>query len=249
MTLWHKCHGPDHVRALDGILYRLVESQEQIATLNYVDTLEEQAVLEDLLEQTKPVYPTSARDYHYLLQTPFRYPPLRWGSRFGRTHEPSIFYGGCSIDTTLAEAAYYRLIFWFSMAPHPNRNSMDSSHTLLSVSYRSNQGIQLHQPPFSEHDAVLRHPANYTHTQRLGSAMREAGICAFEYRSARDAKHGTCVGLFTPTALGRKAPTSIQPWLCETRSDRVTFKPLSQNIVYRFPAEQFLVNGSLPRPA
>jgi hypothetical protein len=39
------------------LLYRLVENQEQVATLGYVDTLEEQAVLEELLETSKPDYP------------------------------------------------------------------------------------------------------------------------------------------------------------------------------------------------
>jgi hypothetical protein len=53
----------------------MVESQEQIATRGYVDTLAEQSVLEELLEESKPAYPDKTTDLHYLLKTPFRYPP------------------------------------------------------------------------------------------------------------------------------------------------------------------------------
>lgn len=249
MTLWEGCDGPGHIVPLAGTLYRLVESQEQIATLSYVDTLEEQALLEQLLEQAKPRYPASASGYHYLLQTPFRYPPLRWGSRFGQTHEPGILYGGCSITTTLAESAYYRLIFWHSMPPHPSKHSIDTAHTLFSVGYRSMQGIALHKPPFADHHAILTHPCDYTRTQHLGTAMRGAGVDLFEYVSARDVGANLCVGLFTPTALSRKTPASTHQWLCETRSDQVTFKALSQRTVYKFPDTQFIVDGRLPVPA
>ena len=249
MTLWVSCDGPRHIDPLGGTLYRLVESQEQIATLSYVDTLEEQAVLEELLEQVKPRYPKSASGYHYLLQTPFRYPPLRWGSRFGQVHEPGILYGGCSITTTLAESAYYRLVFWHSMPPHPSKRSIDSAHTLFSVPYHSAHGITLHKSPFSDYNATLTHPSDYTQTQLLGTAMRNAGVDLFEYVSARDTDAGLCAGLFTPTALSQKVPASMHQWLCETRADRVMFKPLSQNTVYTFPDVQFMIDGRLPIPA
>ena len=82
--IWESCKGAQQIRHVVGTVYRLVESQEQIATLGYVDTLEEQTLLEEMLETTKPPYPFTTEDFHYLLKTPFRYPPLKWGSRFGR---------------------------------------------------------------------------------------------------------------------------------------------------------------------
>lgn len=249
VNLWEVCRGQDHLRRINGTLYRLVESQEQIATLNYVDTLEEQAILEELLEQSKPLWPQSAQGYHYLLQTPFRYPPLRWGSRFGRTHEPSILYGGVGLTPTLAESAYYRLVFLHSMPAHPTKPGIDSAHTLLSVRYRTDNGIQLQAAPFVLHETILSHPSDYTATQLLGSAMRQAGVMAFEYTSARDKHKGHCVGLFAPSALSQKKPSSLQSWLCETRAEQVIFKPLSENTIYRFPGEQFMVDGRLPHPA
>ena len=48
--LWEACDGAQQIKPLTGTLHRLVESQEQIATLAYVDTLEEQVLLEEMLE-------------------------------------------------------------------------------------------------------------------------------------------------------------------------------------------------------
>ncbi|MDP1329436.1 hypothetical protein Q6280_28035, partial [Klebsiella pneumoniae] len=76
MDIWLECGGLERIKPIRGVLYRLVESQEQVATVGYVDSLEEQAVLEELLEGSKPAYPgdLQSQPLHYLLKTPFRYP-------------------------------------------------------------------------------------------------------------------------------------------------------------------------------
>ena len=79
--------------------------------------------------------------------------------------------------------------------------------------------------------------------------MREAGVTAFEFISARDIEKGLCAALFSPCALAQKKPAALSAWLCQTRADRVTFKPLSDNTVYSFSGTPFLVDGQLPRPA
>ncbi|MCD8512620.1 MAG: hypothetical protein LRY63_03860 [Nitrincola sp.] len=82
MSLWQICNGEQFITYLEGEMYRMVESQEQVATMSYVDSLQEQAVLETLLESAKPSYPDAiisasmGSELHYLLKTPFRYPPL-----------------------------------------------------------------------------------------------------------------------------------------------------------------------------
>src|SRR5690606_6678737 len=48
-VFYYACTGAKHIRPIKGTLRRLVESQEEVATLEYVDTLEEQAVLEEML--------------------------------------------------------------------------------------------------------------------------------------------------------------------------------------------------------
>jgi hypothetical protein len=246
--IWQHCQGSNHIRPVSGTLFRLVENQEQVATLSYVDTLAEQSVLEDLLDRSKPEYVHSTGALHYLLKTPFRYPPLPWGSRFGQTHQAGIFYGGGSIKTTLAEAAFYRFVFWRSMATPPVKPAIRSQHSLFSAAYRTQYGVQLQNPPFDEFVHLLAHPDNYAATQQIGADMRSAGVHAFEYQSARDRARGLCVGLFTPAALKDKRPQDISAYLCVLTAQEVSFKSLRNGELYHFVIEGFLVSGKLPYP-
>ncbi len=252
-SLWHMCEGHKYIDSLSGTLYRLIESQEHIATRQLVDTLEEQALLEEMLETVKPPYPQHLDHLHYLLKTPFRYPPLKWGSRFGRTFEPSIFYGGCSVDVTLAESAYYRFVFWYSMDGKPIKNTIRSEHTLFSVGYHSHKGVRLQSPPFDMHLDLIAHPTNYSHAQQLGTTMRNDGVEVFEYPSARARdyanSHATCVGLFTADAFSQNSPLDRQQWFCDISADDVIFKAVEDSAIIGFKLSQFLQHGTFPMPA
>jgi hypothetical protein len=205
-------------------------------------------LLEEMLERTKPAPPPAAAGLHYLLLTPFRYPPLRYGSRFGSRIEPSLFYGAREIRTVLAESAYYRCVFWSGMAVPPDA-PLNTRHTAFEVDIRTDRGLRLQAPPFDAYAAELTSRTDYTATQSLGRAMREHGIEAFEYRSARDVEAGLNVALFTPVALAGKRPTRQVEWLCETRADLVRFYAHELRAVLQFPLQQFLVDGTLPTPA
>ena len=247
--IWSECDGPKHSRPIAGTLYRLVESQEQVATLGYVDTLEEQALLESMLEDVKPAYPEGTSGLHYLLKTPFRYPPLKWGSRFGQRHEPSLFYAGQAIEPTLAESAYYRFVFWYSMDGEPVSDRIRTEHTLFSARYSTQHGIRLQEAPFDVYEADLRHPASYAECQALGTAMRDSGIEAFEYHSARDLQAGLCVALFSPSAFTSKRPLRSNQWLCELGATEVSFKKLGTHTVTTFQVSTFFFKDRLPMPA
>jgi hypothetical protein len=234
--------------ALQGDVFRLVESQEQVATNALVRTLAEQALLEDLIETSKPQLPGPAIRLHYLLATPFRYPPLPWGSRFGRCFEPSLFYAARTRDTVLAESAYYRFVFWSGMATPPPA-PVDTRHTLFSVAIGTRRGLQLQDPPFEAYAAALLDRRHYGATQALGSAMRDAGIEAFEYRSARDPRQGLNVALFTPDALAAAKPDILDEWLCQTTAERVSYYSRPGGGICEFPLDTFLVDGELPLPA
>jgi hypothetical protein len=231
---------------LEGILWRVVESQEEIATLELVDTLEEQDILENLLEGSKPSLPEHCHNLDYLLATPFRYPPLEWGSRFGHKYEPGIFYGSELIPTALAETAYYRTLFWAGMETPPLSGVFKTQHTVYSAAYNCPHGLLLNQPPFQDCQDLLRHPHDYEAPQALGALMRELGIDGFKYISARCPDGGINIGLFTPTALTSKRPIEKQSWLCETTQDQIIFS--GQGRLLKFEAEIFRINGKIARP-
>ena len=254
---WKSIDWEKVIRPIHGTLYRLVESQEQIATRQLLDTLEEQALLEEMLDAVKPPYPENMAHLHYLLKSPFRYPPLKWGSRFGRTFEPSLFYGGCSVEVTLVESAYYRFIFWHSMQAPPPKSIMRSVHTLFSVDYKTQKGVQLQYAPFDQYHDALRHPSNYSFAQSLGTVMRSLHVEVFEYCSARtnqelktnEKKQGICVGLFAADAFCSNQPKERQQWFCDMSAGEIIFKAVESSELIRFPLDQFLLDGVLPMPA
>lgn len=250
MDIWQHCQGPQQIKPLRGRLVRLVESQAQVATLQLVDTLAEQALLEELLETSKPPLPQSAEPLHYLLKTPFRYPPLRWGSRFGSVHEPSLFYGALRIDTAMAEAAYYRFLLWDGMSVAPPSGRILSEHCTFEARYQVERGIQLQHPPFAQFQDALCHASAYQPCQALGAAMRGAAVEAFEYRSARCPQKGNNVALFVPSALAEKRPRNLLSWLCETTAEYVAFKNAQVPDTPRvFHLGVYQLGGRLPRPA
>jgi hypothetical protein len=248
VTDWAAVVGAARPLRLGGTLLRLVESQEQVATNALVRSLDRQAVLEDMLEATKPPRRRGTGPLHYLLATPFRYPPLKHGSRFGTRSEPSLFYGSRETRTVLAEAAYYRFVFWSGMARAP-AGKLDTQHTLFGAAWRTEHGLQLQAPPFDRYRARLASPTDYRASQALGSAMRAAGIAAFEFVSARDPQGGLNVALFTPAAFARKAPVSQDAWLCELSGERVRFRAVHGGVPYDFPRTLFEIDGRLPWPA
>ncbi|MBI1194825.1 MAG: RES domain-containing protein [Gammaproteobacteria bacterium] len=248
MDIWTACKDAAVPEVLSGELIRVVERQERVATTHLVDSLAEQILLEEMLEAVKPPIPPDAAKLHYLLATPFRYPPLRHGSRFGPRDEPGLFYGSLDLSAALAEAAYYRFVFWSGMATPPAAERLMSEHTVFGARYQFANGFRLQTPPFDAYVELLTAAGDYTATQQLGRAMRAAGVVGFEYRSARDAQGGINIGLFYARAFSDTRPSWQEAWRCETRGDRVTLYNRGAG-QWIFSREQFLVDGILPSPA
>ena len=248
MGIWEACREAVVPGRQEGELLRMVESQEQVATRSLVDDLAEQDLLERMLERSKPPLPENAVALDYLLATPFRYPPLDYGSRFGSRFEPSIFYGALGLAPALAETAYYRLGFWEGMTRPPPGGRLSTEHTLFCARYASDRGVNLRLPPCEVHTERLTNPKSYRETQQFGGEMRAAGIELFIYQSARDPDGGLNVGLFGPEPFVESAPLWKQAWLCDTREAEVVFynKTTGTRV---FPRRVFLVNGELPTPA
>ncbi|WP_082968600.1 RES family NAD+ phosphorylase [Perlucidibaca aquatica] len=224
---WASLNREDAFSSIQGRLWRLVESQEQVATNRLVSSMDESAVLEQLLEGRKPPYPAGTERLHYLLATPFRYPPLPWGSRFGLEWEPGIFYGSCDLQTAQAETAYYRLRFWQGMSVPPPSGVLITQHDSFSADYACPTGARLQNPPWAQWQASLTHRSDYSTSQAAGSWLRQQGAQGFEFESARCPQKGINVALFKPEGLHSETPLEMQPWLCETRADSVAFSSRS----------------------
>lgn len=248
---WQQCLKSFQPEPLGGIVYRIVESQKIVATSQLVDDAHEQQLLEELLENSKPrlnqALEKIVAGLDYLLWTPFRYPPLAHGSRFSTRFEPSLFYAARKIPTVLAEAAYYRFFFWDGMAEPPPSGRLDTQHTVFSAKIFTNAGAKLNAGKFDEHQEVLTDKSDYRHCQQLGAKLRELGVKAFEYVSAREVAPGLNVALFTPEVFKSKSPETFLQLVCSTSADEIVFLDAKNN-KFVYPKTDFLVDGELPQP-
>ena len=223
-----------------------MEAQHLVSTRKLVGSASEQALLEELIDGAKP---PPVAGWHYLLTTPFRYPPLRHGSRFGTRYQRGIWYGAETRETAFAEVAYYRLLFL--EGTRADLGVVTTQLTLFRVQARTRTGVDLVAPPFDAHRGSIASPVRYDDAQALGSAMRAAGVELFRYPSARDRRGGANVGAFTPAVFGRAKPKDFETWHCTATRDNVELmkRDYFGRHEHTFERSHFLVDGTLPSPA
>jgi hypothetical protein len=200
-------------RAVSGVWWRLVEAQHQVSTMKLVDTVEEQSLLEDILENSKKAMPPECQGLDYLMATPFRYgAAYPYGSRFRRAgFTEGVYYAAASVDTALAEMAFYRLLF-YAESPATSLPSNAAEYTAFSVGIKTEKGLDLTRPPLSADEALWTDRQNYTACQALADSAREAGIEAILYRSVRDPQGGMNIALLTARAFATRAPLERSTW-------------------------------------
>ncbi len=234
---------------LQGTVLRLVQQQGIDSLAPLVDDLSQLARLEALVDTSKPRFQPSEPEApsHPLLSTPFRYPPLRHGSRFGSRATRGMFYGSRSRGGSLVEGAYHALLFWEGLIDPP-RAPIRRRQTLFSVVMETPRGLRLQSLADGAAQATLRDPVHYGPTQLLGAWMRERGVEAFEYLSARSSEALVQVGVFTP-AVFQSTPCDQVEITAEVAADHVSFLCHDDNLLHRYPRQQFLIDGQLPNAA
>jgi len=134
----------------------MVEAQSNVSTMKLTDTLEEQAALELLIEESKPKVPEECRHLGYLLLTPFRYVPYpdNWGFRRAGSSD-GVFYASEFSETAVAEAAFYRLLF-FVESPGTPWPANAGEFTCFASKFASAKAIDLTQASLRGCGAVDR---------------------------------------------------------------------------------------------
>lgn len=202
-------------------VWRVVETQYRAATLRITDTLEEQAILEDVLEESKPPLPRGCEGLHYLLATPFRYAPYPLGSRFRRAHQPDgVFYGAENLATAIAETAFYRLLF-LAESPDMHAPQQPVEHTAFSVRCHTDRHIDLTHAPLDRDRARWTHTTDYAPCQELADAARACGIEAIRYESVRDPDRRANFAALSPTCFAAAEPKERRTWQVFARRDAV----------------------------
>lgn len=199
-------------RPRQGSCWRLVEAQHRVSTMKLVDTLEEQALLEQELERTKPPGPPECAGLHYLLSTPFRYGRYPGNSRFRREgYSPGVYYAAEAAETAVAETVFYRLLFFAESPGTPwPRNPLE--FTAFEVRYDVAAAIDLTAIPFVEQAGQWTRPADYAACLALADAVRDAGITAIRYQSVRDPNKRANIALMSCLAFAEKSPVRYATW-------------------------------------
>jgi len=219
-------------------VWRVVESQEEAATLGVVDDADEQMALEALLDEVKPMYRTGTEGMHYLLKTAFRYPPLKWGSRFGTRLMPSYFYASEAPYTALSECAYYRFLLLQDMLdPYPE--PIRSEYCVFNALVASEHCLDLAGEPFNTVSDEVSNPASYAVSQSIGQwAYERQGVELIRFVSSRD-HAGINLAVAEPSAIRSKKPTVQERWQCLTKPAVVSFSSRASEQSYLFSKDQF----------
>lgn len=192
-------------------IWRVVEAQHRISTNRLVETLDDQARLEELAEAAKPYLPKVAQGLRYLLASPFRY-GHKQASRFRRADErPGIFYASEHEETAIAETAYWRLRFFSRSADFKPGNNT-SEHLSFTVAVSTSRAIDLTKAPFDARVDDWIHSDDYSACQELASIARKAETHLIRSISARDVQKRCNVAVLDASIFSSSNPALRQSW-------------------------------------
>lgn len=232
---WKSSWFEQGVRQRRTTLWRGVEAQHVVATMRLVDDLAEQAVLETLLEKSKPPLPPAAAGMHFLVFTPFRYrSPMP--SRFRSPQDPGIWYGAHEIATACAEVAYWRWRFVHDSEGLASR-PVHTEHTLFEATAKG-RCVDLVSKPWAVARATWTHRSEYGSCQALARECRARRVAWIRYESARHAG-GICGAVLDPLALSLAEPLRQQTWACKTTRDGSYMRHAASGEALEFPASRW----------
>jgi RES domain len=212
-STWTPAALSSSTRRLAGTCWRFVEAQHNVSTVKLTDNVDEQALLERLIEDTKPRVPPECAHLSYLLSTPFRYgAPYPHGSRFrkpGRTD--GVFYASESADTAAAEMAFRRLLF-FAESPATPWPANPGEYSAFAASFATDRCLDLTRTPLNGDRALWTHPTAYAPCQELAAAARSATIAVIRSESVRDPRHRANIALLTCRSFAKADVVARQTW-------------------------------------
>jgi hypothetical protein len=204
------------VRNASAQLWRGVEAQHQVATMRLVDSLDEQAELERILEASKPPLPPAAHGLHHLLNTPFRY-RSRHPSRFRRPADPGLWYGAEELHTACAEVGYWRWRFLMD-SEGLRHGELVTEHTFFQARVQG-RAIDLTRAPWKASAARWTDSRDYADCQAVAAAARDKRVQWIRYASARQPQ-GVCGAVLDPTSLSLRGDAPVQTWVSKVTASQ-----------------------------
>lgn len=190
-------------------VWRFVEDQNISSTMKLVDGLDEQRILEELLDASKPPVPAPCQHLHYLQFTPFRY-AARYDTRFRpRGERRGVFYAAESVQTAATEVAFYRALFFIES---PETKAPDAPFEMTAFRTRVRTELAVDITKFgAEAQKVYAEPVDFAPCHKLAAAAREAGAEVIRFPSVRD-HAGVNVAVLSCAAFADSQPRDMQGW-------------------------------------
>ena len=190
--------------------WRAVEAQHVVSTLRLTGSDPgRQELLERILEESKPLLPAGTEALHYLLATPFRYPPSRHGSRFRAWPDAGVLYAARERRTACAEMGYWR---WRFLRDSEGMTTIPAAALTVFQLGAGGDGIDLTLEPLRGWRAVWTDPVGYGATQALGREARALAMGWIAYESVRDPEAGLCYAVLDPRAIRPRQPLARETW-------------------------------------
>ena len=247
-TTWTPQEVRSEAKRLAADVWRAVEAQHVVSTMALCDTLDEQRLLEELIDEAKPRRPDAAAKLHYLLSTPFRYRPPRHGSRFRGPNDPGVYYAADEVRTACAELGYWR---WRHLADSPGLDAMPMKPQTVFRARLAASAIDLRRAPFAAERMRWTDPDDYAACQALARVARAAPVQAIRYESVRDPARGGCAALLDPAGFAKREPLEQQTWMLSVTRERVrwTRTHALRDETFDFPADAWRRPAAAKRPA
>ncbi len=215
--------------------WRAVEAQHIVSTLRLTasDPVQ-QELLERILEENKPQLPDAAHKLHYLLATPFRYPPSQHGSRFRLWSDTGVLYSASHRRTACAEMGYWRCRF---LRDSPGLTTIPAAAQTLFQLGATGHGLDLTQPPLKRWQALWTHLTSYTATQSLARQARALDKQWIAYQSVRDPESGLCYAVLNPNALRPRQPLARETWYLTVTPDTSIWQRDGERFVFTYNSD------------
>jgi hypothetical protein len=122
-----------------------------------------------------------------------------------------VFYASCCPETAVAEAAFYRLLF-FAESPGLPYPKNPFEHTVYSAHISTPVVVDLTRPPYDSNSGTWMHPQDYEPCQEFERIARENKIEVICYSSVRDPDHRPCYAILKCCAFAALKPDKRQTW-------------------------------------
>lgn len=210
--MWTPDARRSELRPYKAQVWRVVEMQSRVSTTRLTDSNEEQEILERSLERSKPALPPDCAGRHWLIATPFRYAPYPANSRFRRAGQAEgVFYAAEKIETAIAEAAFYLLLF-FAESPATPLPDKPVERTAFTVDCKTPRAIDLGAKPFDAERRKWTRLSDYAPCLDLADIARKAGVELIRYESVRDPAGGRNVAVLSVNAIADREPKVTETW-------------------------------------